>query len=135
MEIIDFLNQMKTFFENADKAKQQLEEHISEIELARNDLLHELELAKLNGAEMMKLSKTLKDVLIQRRQYKDKLQEVMLIKNFTDKYNNKLITGDIMQLIKNLNKLYNTQKNRTYTPRLITNLKCVKENKKNDKNK
>ena len=132
MEIIDFLINMKNFFENSEEAKKKLEDSISEIELARNDLLHELELGKLNGAHQLKLCKKLKEVLIERRQYKDELQKVLIIKNFTDKYNNKLIVGDILQTIKGLKTLQHNQETRKYTPRIVENLKCVEDN--NDKN-
>lgn len=121
----DFLISMKNFFENIDNLKNDLEKQITETELARNDLLHELELANLNAVEMMRVAKTLKQVLLERRKYKDELDKVMTLKGFTDKYNNKLITGDIIQAVKNLRTLKQNQENRTYKPRRITNLKCV----------
>ncbi len=121
----DFLISMKNFFENIDNLKSDLEKQITETELARNDLLHEIELANLNAVEMMRVTKTLKQVLLERRKYKDELDKVMTLKGFTDKYNNKLITGDIIQAVKNLRTLKQNQENRTYKPRRITNLKCV----------
>lgn len=121
----DFLIQMKNFFENIDELKVTLEEQIKETEYARNDLLHELELANLNAVEISKVAKTLKEVLKERRKYKDELAKVMTLKGFTDKYNNKLIVGDIINLLKNLKTLENNNKNRKYNPRRITNLKCV----------
>ena len=121
----DFLISMKNFFENIDNLKSDLEKQITETELARNDLLHEIELANLDAVEMMRVTKTLKQVLLERRKYKDELDKVMTLKGFTDKYNNKLITGDIIQAVKNLRTLKQNQENRTYKPRRITNLKCV----------
>ena len=120
-----FLIQMKNFFEGIDKLKADLEKQISETEMARNDLLHELELGNLNAIEMTKVAKTLKEVLQERRKYKDELQKVMTLKGFTDKYNNKLIVGDIIQVIKNLKTLERELENRTYKPRMITNLKIT----------
>lgn len=121
----EFLIQMKNFFEGIDKLKKDLEEDISEKELARNDLLHELELGNLNAVEMTQVAKALKEVLQERRKSKDELNKVMTLKGFTDKYNNKLITGDIIQVIKNLRTLKSNQENRTYKARRITNLKCA----------
>jgi len=121
----EFLIQMKNFFEGIDKLKKDLEEDISEKELARNDLLHELELGNLNAVEMTQVAKALKDVLQERRKSKDELNKVMTLKGFTDKYNNKLITGDIIQVIKNLRTLKSNQENRVYKARVITNLKCA----------
>lgn len=120
-----FLIEMKNFFENIDKLKIDLEKEIKRTELERNDLLHELELGKLNAVEMTRVAKVLKDVLKERRQYKDELNKVMTLKGFTDKYNNKLIVGDIIQVLKNLNTLEKNKENRKYRARVIENMKCV----------
>ena len=125
----EFLIDMKNFFENIDKLKVDIEKQITETEQARNDLLHELELGKLNAIEIMRVAKTLKEVLQERRQYKDELKKVMTLKGFTDKYNNKFIVGDIVQVLKNLRTLKKNNENRKYIPRRITNLKCVEEAK------
>lgn len=121
----EFLIQMKNFFENIDDLKKTLEEQIKEREYARNDLLHELELANLNAVEMSKVAKELKEILKERRVFKDELAKVMTLKGFTDKYNNKLIVGDIINVLKNLKTLKSNNENRTYTPRRMTNLKCA----------
>lgn len=120
---------MKNFFENIDTLKTDLENQVRETEFARNDLLHELELANLNAVEMMKVARTLKEVLKERRKYKDELAKVMTLKGFTDKYNNKLIVGDIILVLKNLRTLKSKNETRTYNPRRITNLKCTEEKK------
>lgn len=121
----EFLVNMKQFFEGIDKVKANLEQEINRVELERNDLLHELELAKLNAVEMSQVAKALRDVLRERRIYKDELAKVMTLKGFTDKYNNKLIIGDIIQVLKNLRTLEKNNETRKYTPRVIKNLKCV----------
>ena len=107
----EFLIKMKNFFENIDKLKVDLEKEISRVELT-------------------KVAVVLRDVLKERRGYKDELAKVMTLKGFTDKYNNKLITGDIIQVLKNLKTLEKNNKERTYTPRVIKKLKCTeaKEN-------
>lgn len=123
----EFLIEMKNFFENIDKLSIDLEEQIKETELARNDLLHELELAKLDGVGMMKVAKTLKEVLLERRRYKDELAKVMILKELTDKYNNRLITGDIIKTLKELKDLKKKNEERKYKARRVKNLKCVEE--------
>lgn len=125
----EFLIKMKNFFENIDKLKVDLEQEIRRVELERNDLLHELELGNLNAVELTKVAVTLRDILKERRKYKDELAKVMTLKGFTDKYNNKLITGDIIQVLKNLKTLEKKNKERTYTPRVIKNLKCTEVKK------
>ena len=121
----EFLIEMKNFFENIDKLKAGLEQEIRRVELERNDLLHELELGNLNAVELTKVAVVLRDVLKERRGYKDELTKVMTLKGFTDKYNNKLITGDIIQVLKNLKTLEKKNKERTYKPRVIKDLKCT----------
>ena len=130
----EFLIEMKNFFENIDELKVTLERQIKETEYARNDLLHELELANLNAVEMTKVAKTLKEVLKERRKYKDELAKVMILKGFSDKYNNKLIVGDIIVTLKNLKTLKQNNETRTYTPRRITNLKCVEAKDEQNRN-
>ena len=125
----EFLIEMKNFFENIDKLSIDLEEQIKETELARNDLLHELELAKLDGVGMMKVAKALKEVLLERRKYKDELAKVMVLKELTDKYNNRLITGDIIKTLKELKDLKKKNEERKYKARRVKNLKCVEEKK------
>lgn len=126
----EFLINMKQFFEGIDKVKANLEQEINRVELERNDLLHELELAKLNAVEMSQVAKGLRDVLKERRIYKDELAKVMTLKGFTDKYNNKLIVGDIIQVLKNLRTLEKNNESRKYNPRVIKNLKCGETNEK-----
>lgn len=121
----EFLIKMKNFFENIDKLKVDLEQEIRRVELERNDLLHELELGNLNAVELTKVAVTLRDILKERRKYKDELAKVMTLKGFTDKYNNKLITGDIIQVLKNLKTLKKHNQERIYTPRVIKDLKCT----------
>ena len=128
----EFLIEMKNFFENIDKLKTDLEQEIRRVELERNDLLHELELGNLNAVELTKVAVVLRDVLKERRQYKDELAKVMILKGFTDKYNNKLIVGDIIQVLKNLRTLEKNNKERTYNPRVIKKLKCTEAKDEQD---
>lgn len=121
----EFLIKMKNFFENIDNLKIDLENEIKRVELERNDSLHELELGNLNAVELTKVAVVLRDILKERRQYKDELAKVMTLKGFTDKYNNKLIVGDIIQVLKNLRTLEKNNKERTYNPRVIKKLKCA----------
>ena len=86
----NMITETLTLEEKLENLKIDLEKAISEEEQARNDLLHELELGNLNAVELTKVTVTLRDVLKERRKYKDELAKVMTLKGFTDKYNNKL---------------------------------------------
>lgn len=131
----DFLIQMKKFFEGVDEVKANLLEGIQFQDLKKTDLEHDLELGKLNAGEMAKLAKTLKGVLQEKRIYKDELSLVQCLKDdLVDKYNKKLITGDIVKALKDLRELRGRLNNRKYTPRVIENLKCVEGTKDENNN-
>lgn len=125
MTIEEFLVEMKSFFENINSLKHNLEDEVQRTDNITQDLLHELEIANLNGVEMSKVAKQLKEVRKERRKYKDELAKVNTLKGFTDKYNNKLITGDIVQTLKNLKTLENNKQTRKYKAKVLENLKCV----------
>lgn len=120
-----FLTKMKQFFEGVDILKQNLSEEVQRTDNITQDLLHELELGNLDAVEMMAVAKQLKEVRQERRKYKDELARTNTLKGFTDKYNNKLIVGDIIQLLKNLKTLENNQNTRIYNPKVLKNLKCT----------
>ena len=122
-----FLIQMKQFFEGVDILKKNLLEEIQRMVDITQDLLHELELGSLNAVEIMAVAKELKEVRQERRKYKDELAKVNTLKGFTDKYNNKMIVGDIIQVIKNLKTLKINQDNRIYNAKVLKNLKCAEE--------
>lgn len=128
----EFLIKMKSFFENIDKLKVDLETEIKRTELERNDLLHEIELGNLDAIQLTKAGSVLRDVLKERRKYKDELDKVMTLKGFTDKYNNKLIIGDIIQTLKNLKRLEENKKTRKYRPRIIKDMKCAERNERDE---
>ena len=128
----EFLIKMKNFFEGIDKLKIDLEIEIKKTELERNDLLHEIELGNLNAVQLTKAGSVLRDVLRERRKYKDELDKVMTLKGFTDKYNNKLIIGDIIQTLKNLKRLEENKKTRKYRPRIIRDMKCAERNESDE---
>ena len=129
MNTQEFLIEMKTFFENINPLKQNLENEIQRTDNITQDLLHELEIANLNGVEIMQVAKQLKITRKERRKYKDELAKVNTLKGFTDKYNNKLIAGDIIQVLKNLNTLEKNKQTRKYTAKVLKNLKCTEARK------
>ena len=127
MEVESLLKDMITLFEKIGNVQNNLEEEIRRTDSATQDLLHELELGNLDGVEMMKVAKQLKEIRQERRKYKDELAKVEKIKAFTDKYNRKFITNDIKLLLKDLKTLKYNNENREYTPRILENLKCAKK--------
>lgn len=135
MEEKEFLINMKSFFEGIKELKKNLQEAVQRTDNITQDLLHELELASLNGVEMTKVAKQLKAVRQERRKYKDELAKVNTLKRFTDKYNNKLIVGDILKVLKDIEVLEENQKTRIYKAKVLKDLKCAEYSKEGELNK
>lgn len=54
------------------------------------------------------------------------LEFISTIKGFSDKYNNKLITGDLINLLKNIRRLKENWDTRIYKTRVLEDLKISK---------
>ncbi len=119
----EILKIMKSFFEEVEAEHSNLLQELANKEAEQQDLLHELELNNLNAVEITKVAIDLKRVRKERRTIKNDIERVKLIKNFTDKYNNKFITNEIKILIKELYKLQKRQENRKYEPRILKDRK------------
>ena len=69
------------------------------------------------------------------------MEFIATIKGFSDKYNNKLITGDFINLLKNIRRLRENWDTRIYKTRVLEDLKIskmkekVEEETKNDNSK
>lgn len=122
---------LENLFNNLDTVKKQLESKLNIKDNETIDYLHELELAKLNGIEIMAVSKALIKTRKERREIKDKLELVNTLKGYTDKYITKGIIADTRQAISNIEMLKSNQENREYTPKAIKTLKCAKVKKEN----
>ena len=119
--------EMEDLFTNLDTVKKELENKICMKEAEQTDYLHELELAKLNGIEIVQVAKSLINTRKERRKLKDRLEYINTIKGFTDEYIKKGIVPNLKQVIKNIETLRNNQENREYTPKAIKALKCAKK--------
>ncbi len=123
---------IENLFMDLDDTKRSLESQISIKDDETQDYLHELELAKLNGIEIMAVSKALINTRKERRVLKDKLEVVNTLKGYTDKYITKGIITDTRQAISNLDTLKSNQEGREYTPKVIKDLKCAKKRKREE---
>ena len=128
-EVEEFAKEMNYFFTYIERTNSD-ELRIKELE--QDDLLHEIELSKLNAFELSKVAVRLRNVRQERRVIKDKLEFISTLKGFADKYNNKLITGDIAQLLKNIRKLKDNWETRIYKTRVLEDLKISKMKKKEE---
>lgn len=121
------LTEMEDLFTTIDVIKKELENEICVKEAEQTDYLHELELAKLNGIEIVQVAKALINTRKERRNLKDKLELINTLKGFTDEYVKKGIVANLKQVIKNVATLESNQEVREYTPKAIKTLKCAKK--------
>ena len=131
-EVEEFAKEMNYFFSYIERTNSDLKNELRIKELEQDDLLHEIELSKLNAFELSKVAVRLRNVRQERRVIKDKLEFISTLKGFADKYNNKLITGDIAQLLKNIRKLKDNWETRIYKTRVLEDLKISKMKKKEE---
>lgn len=131
-EVEEFAKEMNYFFTYIERTNSDLKNELRIKELEQDDLLHEIELSKLNAFELSKVAVRLRNVRQERRVIKDKLEFISTLKGFADKYNNKLITGDIAQLLKNIRNLKENWGTRIYKTRILEDLKISKMKKKEE---
>ena len=128
-QTLEFLKQIKYFFENIDEIEKKLKAEVYGKEGEKEDYVHEWELSELNVAEIMKWYKAGKKSLRERRIAKDKLELINTLKPYVNKFITKGICAETDATIKNIETLKNNQENRQYTPRVIQDLKCAKRKK------
>lgn len=125
-EVKILMLEIENLFMNLDEKKKEIENAIEVKEAEQRDYLHELELAKLNGIEIMQVAKELIKTRKARRVLKDKLELINTLKGYTDKFINKGIIAETRQAIQNIDTLKSNHETREYTPRVVKNLKCAK---------
>ncbi len=132
-EVEKFVEKMNYFFTNIERTNSDLKNKLRTKELEQDDLLHEIELSKLNTFELAKVATRLKKTRNERREIKDKLEFISTLKGFSDKYTNKLITGDFINLLKNIRTLREKWNTRIYKTRVLEDLKISKRGEENEK--
>ena len=117
MNVEDLMKYMLNLFDNTDKELAAELDKLSQKDMELSDLDHYIENHRLKAGELAKVGKLRKTIREERRQIKYNIDMLEVIKRFTDKYNNKLITGDIIQNLKEQEKLRKRQENPKYTYR------------------
>ena len=126
---LELLENIKNFFYNIEEIEKKLNMDLRNKEYERDDLLHEIELSKLNAIEIVNTYKKLERVLQERRIIKDKIDLINTMKPYTSKFITKGICAETDATIKNIETLKRNQENRQYTPRVLQDLKCAKKKK------
>lgn len=102
-----------------------LRKKLTQVEAEQDDLLHEIELTKLNAFEKQKVYDKLKNVRERRRTIKDELSIVTTIAPTAEVTIKKGIFSELKQTIANLNNLESIFQNRKYKAKVREDLKCV----------
>lgn len=128
-EVKKVLTEFKSIFTSIYDVKKELEEQLAIKDDETTDYLHELELGKLKGFDVMRVANDLVKSRKERRIIKNKLELIKTEKGFIDNYITRGIVGELDQVIKNIDTLKRNQENREYTPRILKDLKCARKNK------
>lgn len=114
MTVEELMKYMLNLFNNTSNNLHNEYEKLSQKDMELSDLDHYIEIHKLKAYELAKIGKLRKKLREERREIKDNIEIIETIKKFTDKYNNKLITGDIIQNLKEQETIKKKQENPTY---------------------
>lgn len=114
MTVEELMKYMLNLFNNTNNDLHNEYEKLSQKDMELSDLDHYIEIHKLKAYELAKIGKLRKKLREERREIKDNIEIIETIKKFTDKYNNKLITGDIIQNLKEQETIKKKQENPTY---------------------
>ena len=108
---------VKKIFVDYPKMYEQKRDELKKCESERQDLLHVLELGKLDAIKMSQVMRDLKAVQVKRRQIKNNLEVLDEIKRFSYK---KIKESEINNLIGRVDHIINRE--RIYTMRVRTDL-------------
>lgn len=114
MTVEKLMKYMLNLFNNTGDDLHKEYEKLSQKDMELSDLDHYIEIHSLKSYELAKIGRLRKTLREERREIKNNIEMIEVIKKFTDKYNNKLITGDIIQNLKEQGILRKRQENPTY---------------------
>lgn len=114
MTVEELMKCMLDLFNNVSNDLHNEYEKLSQKDMELSDLDHYIEIHSLKSYELAKIGRLRKTLREERREIKNNIDMIEIIKKFTDKYNNKLITGDIIQNLKEQGVLKKKQESPTY---------------------
>lgn len=114
MEVEELMKYMLNLFNNTSDNLHNEYEKLSQKDMELSDLDHYIENHSLKSYELAKIGRLRKTLREERREIKNNIDIIEIIKRFTDKYNSKLIAGDIIQNLKDQGTLKKKQNNPTY---------------------
>lgn len=125
--ITNHLESIKKVFIDYPRLYEVKQEELKKVSSERQDLLHALELGKLDAIKMTQIVRDLKEVQIKRRKLKNNLEVLIEIKRFVNRVEKqKIKTRDINDLINRVEHI--TTRKRTYTMRVREDLQELVDN-------
>lgn len=105
---LELLENIKYFFYNIEEIEKKLNIDLRNKEYERDDLLHEIELSKLNAIEIMAVYKKLEKVLQERRITKDRIGN---LKEFTPNNRSEVyIVAETLEYLEFVEKILEKEK-------------------------
>lgn len=137
MTVEELMKYMLNLFNNTSNDLHNEYEKLSQKDMELSDLDHYIEIHNLKAPQLAKIGRLRKTLREERREIKNNIDMIEIVKKFTDKYNNKLITGDIIQNLKEQGTLKKKQQNPTYKYRtsILDRLEAKDEIQVRDKRK
>lgn len=114
LNVEELMQYMLKLFNDTSNELHEEYEKLSQKDMELSDLDHYIEIHSLKSYELAKIGRLRKTLREERREIKNNIEMIEIIKKFTDKYNNKLITGDIIQNLKEQGTLRKKQENPKY---------------------
>lgn len=114
LSVEELMQYMLNLFNNISNELHEEYEKLSQKDMELSDLDHYIEIHSLKSYELARIGRLRKTLREERREIKNNIEMIETIKKFTDKYNNKLITGDIIQNLKEQGTLRKKQENPKY---------------------
>lgn len=114
LSVEELMQYMLNLFNNISNELHEEYEKLSQKDMELSDLDHYIEIHSLRSYELARIGRLRKTLREERREIKNNIEMIETIKKFTDKYNNKLITGDIIQNLKEQGTLRKKQENPKY---------------------
>ncbi|MED1125175.1 hypothetical protein [Bacillus atrophaeus] len=133
--IPETIESIKNFLETLNKIENNWDsvyEEIGRSDLEISDLIHEVELTDFDPVEGIHLAEEIKKARRHRRELKDYQEVIRHMKEYLDR--NKSLKINLFKVLTAMERTREAQCNRTYTPRVRTDLKlCSRENQLNSK--
>lgn len=131
IDVVEALNLVKEVYVRLPKRRVTVVDELRKIELEESDILHALELGRLDAIASTQLDKDLKRVLRERRSLKEELEILQEIQRFV-----RMKTQSehaINTTIGNIKSIKRKQKGRVYTMRVRPDLQPLVDENREDK--